>query len=64
VEELLKQEPSLGAILVECTNLSPYSDALRKTFGLPVFDVIDLARLLHAAVGGQAFATYSGTAPR
>jgi Asp/Glu/hydantoin racemase len=62
VGEFLKKEPSLGAILVECTNLSPYSDALRKTFGLPVFDVIDLTRLLHGAASGQAFAGRSGTA--
>jgi Asp/Glu/hydantoin racemase len=63
VEEFLKREPSLGAILVECTNLSPYSDALRNAFGLPVFDVIDLARLLQGAVSGQAFASRSGIAP-
>ncbi len=52
VERLVKREPRVGAILLECTNLSPYSGALRETFGLPVFDVIDLACLLQGAACG------------
>lgn len=50
VEQLLKKEPKIGVLLVECTNLPPYTRALRETFGLPVFDVIDLACLLQGAV--------------
>lgn len=46
---LLKREPTIGSFLIECTNLSPYSRALREAFGLPVLDVIDLACLLHRA---------------
>ena len=52
VEQLVKREPKVGALLVECTNLSPYSRALREAMELPVFDVIDLARLLHGAACG------------
>ncbi len=52
VGELVKKEPKVGVLLLECTNLSPYSRALRETFGLPVFDVIDLACLLQRAVCG------------
>jgi hypothetical protein len=44
---LLRAEPALGAFLIECTNLSPYTRSLREVSGLPVFDVIDLACLLH-----------------
>ena len=50
---LLKQEPKVAALLLECTNLPPYSQTLREALGLPVFDVLDLARLLHGAVGMQ-----------
>jgi hypothetical protein len=46
---LLALKPALGAFLIECTNLSPYSGALRARFGLPVFDAIDLACLLQRA---------------
>ena len=49
VQCLLKKEPTVATLLVECTNLSPYSSALREAFCLPVFDMIDLARLLHGA---------------
>ena len=50
--QLVRGEPTVGALLLECTNLSPYSRALREAVGLPVFDVIDLARLLHGAACG------------
>ena len=45
----MEETPDIGAFLFECTNLPPYSSALRRKFGLPVFDVIGLCKLLHAA---------------
>jgi len=48
-EILLRREPTVGGFLIECTNLSPYSRALREAFGLPVFDVMDLVCLLRRA---------------
>jgi hypothetical protein len=42
-KEILKKQPSIRAILLECTELPPYSDALRKATGLPVFDAITCA---------------------
>jgi len=36
----LEAHPTIRAILMECTELPPYSDALRQAFGLPVFDSI------------------------
>ena len=32
--------PNARAILMECTELPPYSDAVRHATGLPVFDAI------------------------
>lgn len=43
VKEKLKLFPSIRAIILECTELPPYSDALRKETGLPVFDAITCA---------------------
>jgi len=43
VAGILQTCPSIRAILLECTELPPYSDALRKEFDLPVFDVITCA---------------------
>ena len=36
----LEAHPTIRGILMECTELPPYSDALRQAFGLPVFDSI------------------------
>jgi hypothetical protein len=46
VKQFLDDEPSLAALLLECTNLAPYSAAIRETFGLPVFDILHLTTLL------------------
>ena len=36
----LEEHPTIRAILMECTELPPYSDAFRAASGLPVFDAI------------------------
>ena len=37
---VIKENPNVRAILMECTELPPYSDAVRATTGLPVYDAI------------------------
>jgi hypothetical protein len=39
-KETLKKFPNARAFLLECTELPPYSDAIRHATGLPVFDAI------------------------
>jgi Asp/Glu/hydantoin racemase len=46
VKQFMAEELSLGALLLECTNLAPYSTAIRKRFNIPVFDILHLATLL------------------
>lgn len=36
---LLENDPSVGAILLECTNMCPYSSSIRAAVDLPVFDM-------------------------
>ncbi|WP_430511930.1 aspartate/glutamate racemase family protein [Pannonibacter phragmitetus] len=48
-ERLIVEHPSTGALLLECTNLPPFSSALRQRFCLPVFDILTLGRWLHQA---------------
>jgi hypothetical protein len=38
--DILKSEPMIRVILLECTELPPYADALRQATGLPVYDAI------------------------
>lgn len=48
------QEPAIGAILLECTNLPPYAEAIRQATGLPVYSILDVAQILWGlSVSGQ-----------
>lgn len=38
--------PDLTAILLECGNLPPYADEIRRATGLPVWSILDAARLI------------------
>jgi len=40
-QRLAAAHPKLGAIVVECTNMPPYSRALREALRLPVYDGYD-----------------------
>jgi len=42
--------PDLGAIVLECTNMPPYADDIRRETGLPVFDIVSLVNMAHAAL--------------
>lgn len=45
---LAKQEhPDLGAILLECTDLPPFADAVRKSVNLQVYDLLSMVALIH-----------------
>jgi Asp/Glu/hydantoin racemase len=41
---LLREHADVRAIVLECTNMPPYADALRAATGLPVYDVLTLVR--------------------
>ena len=41
---LVRDHPGIDAIVLECTNLPPYKNALEHALGVPVFDVLDLLR--------------------
>ncbi len=48
--DLVSAHPEVGALVLECTNLPPYSAAIQRATGLPVWDAIGLVRWVHAAV--------------
>lgn len=49
VEHLLVTEPEVGALVLECTDLSHFAPELHQRFGLPVFDLTSLTRMVAAA---------------
>jgi Asp/Glu/hydantoin racemase len=47
---LVTEHPDVGAIVLECTNMPPYADDIRRETGLPVFDITSLVRMAHDAL--------------
>ncbi|WP_226624974.1 aspartate/glutamate racemase family protein [Alloyangia pacifica] len=45
-ETLIASSPDIAAIVLECGNLPPYAEALRRVTGRPVFSILDAARLV------------------
>ena len=46
---LVARHPDIAAIVLECTNMPPYADAVRAATGLPVHDITTLVRDRFAA---------------
>jgi Asp/Glu/hydantoin racemase len=47
---LVAQNPDVGAIVLECTNMPPYAAAVAAATGLPVFDIVTLVQWLHGGI--------------
>jgi hypothetical protein len=48
--QALLDHPGIRAFVLECTDLPPYSAAIRRQSGLPVFDFITMANYLHSVI--------------
>ncbi len=48
------QHSDLGAIVLECTNMPPYADDIRRETGLPVFDIVSLITMVHGALRARS----------
>jgi hypothetical protein len=55
--KLLRDYPDIGALVLECTNLTPFSAAINARFGLPVYDAVTLVNWFHAGLRPRAFPT-------
>jgi hypothetical protein len=51
-QNLMRTHANLGAIVLECTNMPPYADTVRRTTGLMVFDAVTLVHYAHSIAGG------------
>ena len=48
--QLTADHPEVGAILLECSDMPPFSWAVQNATGLPVFDFITMIKWIHSAV--------------
>ena len=54
-DALLRDHPEVGAIVLECTNMMPYSAALRRRSGLPVYDMYSFTTWFHHGLAPRRF---------
>jgi hypothetical protein len=54
-KELLAGHPDVGAVVLECTNMPPYSAALQQELGLPVYDIYTMISWFHAGLRPRVF---------
>ncbi|MVA96130.1 aspartate/glutamate racemase family protein [Nitratireductor sp. CAU 1489] len=50
VAELLARHDDVGALVFECANLPPYSAAVSRRFGLPIYDIVTLVRWMQLSL--------------
>lgn len=48
--QALSDHPGIRAFVLECTDLPPYSAAIRRQSGLPVFDFITMTNYLYSVI--------------
>lgn len=56
--KLIRENPNIGAILLECTNLPPAASAVQNATGLPVYDVITLLNWAYDTVVRYRFSGF------
>lgn len=52
---LKSSEPDLGAIILECTNMPPFAQAVAQESGLPIFDILTLGHWLFNSTFPRSF---------
>jgi len=53
--ELKERFPDLGAIVLECTNMAPYANAIHRATGLPVYSIYTLIRWFQSGLAPRQF---------
>jgi hypothetical protein len=53
--QMAQADASIGALVLECTNLAPYSRDIARLTGLPVFDIVTLVHWLHRSLQPERF---------
>jgi Asp/Glu/hydantoin racemase len=54
-KRMVSEHSDVGAIVLECTNMTPYAAAIQREIGLPIFDIYTLVTLVHRAVVRKDF---------
>ncbi|NJD03459.1 MAG: aspartate/glutamate racemase family protein, partial [Ruminiclostridium sp.] len=52
---LVEENPDIGAILLECSDMPPYAADVQRAVNLPVFDFITMINWVHGAVAQRQY---------
>lgn len=50
IDRILTENENIGAILFECTNMAPFRKDVIDKYGIPVFDICSLVRMINEVV--------------
>ena len=61
VDNLVKENPEMGALVIECTDLPPFAHSIQQRVNIPIFDITTLTNMVYEAV---VRTRYQGIMPR
>lgn len=56
--KMLEEHPRMGALVLECSLMPPYADAVQKATGLPVFDFVTMINYFHQGTHRRPYHGY------
>jgi Asp/Glu/hydantoin racemase len=54
-ERLVRDHADIGAVVLECTNLAPFTYDIAKRLRVPVYDTVSMVNLFHAGLRPQRY---------
>ncbi|MBN2285269.1 MAG: aspartate/glutamate racemase family protein [Tissierellales bacterium] len=54
-KEMVEENPDIGAILLECSDMPPYAAAIQAELNLPIFDFITMIKFVHSSVAQKPY---------
>lgn len=61
VDNLVKENPEMGALVIECTDLPPFAHLIQRKVNIPIFDIVTLTNMVYESV---VRTSYQGIMPR
>ena len=53
--KMVNENPNVGAIICECTNMPPFSKAISDKLNIPVFDIVTLTNYIYSSLNKPSF---------
>ncbi len=58
-QKMLLENPDVGAIVLECTDMPPFAHLIQERLGLPVFDLTTLTSMMFSTVQRTGYSGYT-----